>query len=373
MRRRANGEGSVFQRKDGRWEATMSLPGAGRKSYFGKTKQEALGKMRAGQRNVQDGLPVPPERLILKAYLEKWLEDSVKPTVRPYTLKSYSSLVHRHISPELGQMHLNRLSAQDVQGFLNRKLATGLSPRSVQYIHAVLRRALGQAERWGIVARNVARFASPPHVPQANIQPLTPVESKKLLAAVKGDRLEALYTVALAVGLRQGEALGLRWANIHLEAGTLSVTHTLQKVDGVNVLVQPKTERSRRTIKLPEICLQALRTHRGRQILERVGVGEAWQEWGLVFCEPDGTPLSRYSVTRRFQAILANAGIPKHRFHDLRHTCATLLLVQGVPLRVVMEILGHSQMATTADIYSHVLPVLMADAAAKMDLALVGA
>ena len=374
MRRRANGEGTVRERKDGRWEATMSLPGGARKSYFGKTKQDALVKMRSGQRNVQDGLPLPPERLTLGAYLERWLEDSVKPTVRPYTFKSYSILVHRHITPELGKTHLTRLTAQEIQSFLNQKLQSGLSPRSVQYLHAVLRRALGQAERWGIVPRNVARFASAPHVPQANIQPLSPVEAKKLLAAVHGDRLEALYTVALAVGLRQGEALGLRWEDVHLEAGTLSVKVTSQKIDGVNVLVQPKTERSRRTVKLPDICLEALRAHKARQDVERDKVGEAWQgSWGLIFCEAGGSPLSRYSVTRRFQSILVNAGIEKHRFHDLRHTCATLLLAQGVSLRVLMETLGHSQMATTADIYSHVLPVLMADAAAKMDLALADA
>ena len=220
----------------------------------------------------------------------------------------------------------------------------------------------------------MARFASAPHVPQADIQPLSPVEAKKLLAAIRGDKLEALYTVALAVGLRQGEALGLRWEDIHLEAGTLSVKVTLQKIDGVSILVQPKTERSRRTVKLPDLCLEALRAHKRRQDLERARIGEAWQgSWNLVFCEADGSPLSRYAVTRRFQSILAQAGIEKHRFHDLRHTCATLLLAQSVQLRVVMETLGHSQMATTADIYSHVLPVLMADAAAKMDLALAGA
>ena len=188
------------------------------------------------------------------------------------------------------------------------------------------------------------------------------------------DRLEALYTVALAVGLRQGEALGLRWEDVHLEAGTLSVKVTLQRINGEYVLVQPKTERSRRTVKLPDLCLDSLRTHKDLQDMERVRVGEAWQgSWDLVFCEADGSPLSRYAVTRRFQSILTQAGIEKHRFHDLRHTCATLLLAQGVALRVVMETLGHSQMATTADIYSHVLPVLIADAAAKMDLALAGA
>ena len=276
-----------------------------------------------------------------------------------------------HISPELGRIPLAKLTAQDVQSFLNRKQAGGLSPRTCQYLHAILRRALGQAERWGLVTRNVARFVSSPRVPRAQVHPLTPVETKKLLAAVQGHRLAALYTVAVAVGLRQGEALGLRWEDVNLEAGTISIRASLQRMDGRPLLAELKTERSRRTIKLPDICMTALAAHRERQALERDFVGGAWQdELGLVFTEADGSPLSRHAITRRFQRILANAGIPKRRFHDLRHTCATLLLAQGVPLRVVMEILGHSQIATTADIYTHVLPVLMADAAERMDAVL---
>jgi len=176
--------------------------------------------------------------------------------------------------------------------------------------------------------------------------------------------------VALALGLRQGEALGLRWEDIHFEAGTLTTRVTLQRVDGAYVLVEPKTDRSRRTVKLPDRCLESLRAHKIRQDGERERIGESWQEWGLVYTQADGTPLSRHTVTRRFQRILDQAGMRKHRFHDLRHTCATLLLAQGVQMRTIMEILGHSQIATTADIYAHVLPVLMADAATKMDEAL---
>ena len=220
-------------------------------------------------------------------------------------------------------------------------------------------------------ARNVARLVSSPRVPRAQVQPLSPAEVKRLLAAVRGHRLAALYTVAVAVGLRQGEALGLRWEDVNLEAGTISIRQALQRVDGRPMLAELKTERSRRTIKLPEVCATALLDHRERQERERDFLGEAWQdELGLVFTEADGSPLSRYAVTRRFQRILVEEGLPKRPFHNLRHTSATLLLAQGIPLRVVMEILGHSQMATTSDLYAHVLPVLMADAAEKMDAVL---
>jgi integrase len=372
MTRRGNNEGSIYKRQDGRWAASVSLLGGKRKALYGKTRAEVAQKMKKAQQSIDSGLPLPSERVTLAAYLEHWLEDSVKQSVRPYTFQSYSMLVHRHIIPELGRIALAKLSPQDVQSLLNHKRESGLSPRTVQYIHSIVRRALGQAERWGMVPRNVARLVSSPHVPQANISPLSPVEAKQLLAAVHEDRLSALYTVALAVGLRQSEALGLRWQDVNIEAGTVSVRVTLQRQDGQYVLVQPKTERSRRTIKLPEVCIDALRNHQERQTVERVLAGSEWQEWGLVFTAGDGSPLSRMSVTHRFQRVLADSGIAKHRFHDLRHTCATLLLAQGVALRVVMETLGHSQMSTTADIYAHVLPVLMADAADKMNAVLTG-
>lgn len=351
--------------------ARLTLSNGHRRAFYANTRQEAAQKLLKAQKAVSDGIPLPPERQSLDKYLDYWLIESVKSTVRPYTFQSYSSLVHRHISPELGRVHLTKLTPQDVQAFMNAKQAAGLSPRSVQYLHAVLRRALGQAERWGLIQRNVARLVSPPRVAKSVVQPFTPVESKKLLAAVKDNRLAALYTVALAVGLRQGEALGLRWRDVNLEAATLSVEVSLQRIDGDFVLAEPKSDKSRRTIKLPDICVDALKAHRRRQTEESAFVGEGWQNtWDLVFVEGDGSPLSRYAVTRRFQRILDRAGIPKRRFHDLRHTCATLLLAQGVSLRVVQETLGHSLFSTTADIYSHVLPVLMADAAEKMDAAL---
>jgi len=178
---------------------------------------------------------------------------------------------------------------------------------------------------------------------------------------------------ALGVGLRQGKALGLRWQDLNLEAGTLSVNVSLQKWDGAYLLAELKTDKSRRTIKLPDICTAALHNHHGRQLRERERLGLALgNTWGLVFTEEDGTAISRHAISMRFKRLLEREGINKHRFHDLRHTAATLLLAQGVPLRVLQEILGHSQLATTADIYTHVLPVLMADAAANMDAALAG-
>ena len=301
MTRRGNSEGTITKRKDGRWEARITLSNGNRRCFYAKTRQAVSDKLVKAQKALSEGLTLPPQRQPLKQYLERWLEESVRPTLRPSTFTSYATNVRLHITPELGRIALAQLTAQDVQRFMNRKQKSGLSPRTVQYNHAILRRALTQAERWGLVSRNVARMVSPPRVPKANIQPLTPVEVKRLLEAIRNDRLEALYTVALAVGLRQGEALGLRWQDLNLEAGTLSVRVALQRIDGEPVLVEPKTDKSRRTIKLPDICITALSDHKKQQSLERAFVGEAWKtEWDLVFAKEDGNPLSRYQVTHRF-------------------------------------------------------------------------
>ncbi|HZU05719.1 MAG TPA: site-specific integrase [Chloroflexota bacterium] len=325
---------------------------------------------RRGQR--QQGLPLPAERQTVGQFLARWLEDVARPRVRPKTYHSYAQLVRLHLAPGLGRIPLAKLSPQDVQAFLNAKRASGLSPRTVQYLHAVLRCALGQAERWGLVPRNVARLVSPPQGSRPEIRPLTVEEARRLLEAVQGDRLEALYAVALAVGLRQGEALGLRWQDVDFARGTLTVRYQLQRVEGRLQLVEPKTARSRRTIALPPPVVEVLRRHRARQLEERLQAGAAWQDSGLVFTSTIGTPLEPRNVVRHFHGLLAKAGLPRRSFHQLRHTAASLLLAQGVDIRVVQQVLGHSQIALTANLYAHVLPVLLREAAQKMGAALWG-
>ena len=194
----------------------------------------------------------------------------------------------------------------------------------------------------------------------------TPEQARRFLAAVRGDRLEALYAVALAVGMRQGEALALHWSDVDLDAGTVRVRYSLQRINGKLTLVQPKTETSRRTIDLPLQAIAALRAHWDRQMDERRLAGTTWKEHGLVFTTQRGTPLDKGNVHKWFKALLACAGLPHMRFHDLRHCCASLLLAQNVHPKVVQEILGHSQIAMTLDLYSHVLPSVRKDAATLM-------
>jgi integrase len=228
--------------------------------------------------------------------------------------------------------------------------------------------ALNKAVRWGLVARNVAALVDGPRIPHHEIGPLTPEEARALLEAARGHRMEALYSVAIAIGLRQGEALGLTWQDVDLEAGVLHVRRALSRVEGEYRLVETKTARSRRTLALPTVALVALREHRQRQRIERVAAGKRWDgRWGLVFCTRSGRPLHGPSVTQEFQELLARVGLPRQRFHDLRHACASLLLAQGVELKVIQELLGHSAIAVTANTYAHVMGELKRDAAARMD------
>lgn len=375
MTRRGRNEGSIYQRADGRWVGMVSWVDAGRRrrrAVYGETKREATDKLRAVQRSLEDGQTVTSDRKTVGGFLAEWLDKSVAPTVRPRTLDSYRDQVRVHITPELGRIQVSKLAPADVQGMINRKLAGGLSPRSVQYLHAILRRALRQAVRWGLVTRNVATLVDPPRVRRPEVRPLSPAQARELLEAARGDRLEGMITVAIALGLRQGEILGLRWADVDLDAGTLTVRNALQRRGPGWKLVEPKTERSRRTIVMPEVVAAALRGHRTRQLEQRLWAGSRWQEHGFVFTSTIGTPLASRGVTQHFQALLEGAGLPRQRFHDLRHACATLLLAQGVHPRVVMETLGHSQISMTLDTYSHVIPALQRDAADRMDAVLGG-
>lgn len=371
MKRRGQNEGSIYRRKDGRWLAVVNLGWRDgrrwRKSFYGETRREVQEKLTAALRSQQLGLPIPGERQTVGQFLEKWLTDSVKSKVRPRTYESYSELIRVHIAPAIGKRPLVKLNPQDVQGFLNLKMRSGLSARTVQYLHAVLRSALNQALRWGFVPRNVATLVTAPRVEKPEIKPFTPEKARAFLAAVRGDRLEALYSTALALGLRRGEALGIHWTDLDLNSGRLMVRTSLQRIDGKLQLTEVKTFRSRRPLFLPKVAVEALKAHRQRQEQERLLAGSRWQETGLVFTSRAGRPHDPRNALRQFHRFLALVGIPRQRFHDLRHTCATLLLVQGVSPRTVMEILGHSQIRVTFDTYSHVLPVTHQEAMDKMD------
>lgn len=377
MGRRGRDEGSIYRRSDDRWAGAVTLGYREgrrvRKQFYGATRKEVQEKLTKALRDHQQGLPVPVGRQTVAEFLHRWLEDCARPRLRPRTFEGYESIVKQHLLPVIGKLSLNKLTPQHVQRLLVEKKASGLSARRVHYIRAVLRTALNQALRWNLVAWNVATLVDSPRVEANQVQVLDTNQSRDLLNTVDSHRLGALFSVAMAVGLRLGEALGLRWVDVDLDQGVLRVRQALQRQKGKGlVFVEPKSRRSRRSLALPDIIVTALRAHRVQQQKERLLAGSRWRNSGLVFTTAIGTPLDDRNIRKEFMALLTKAGLPRVRLHDLRHTCASLLLAQGVHPRVVMEILGHSQISLTLDTYSHVLPALEREAADKMNAALGG-
>ncbi|MDP9383600.1 MAG: site-specific integrase [Chloroflexota bacterium] len=277
-----------------------------------------------------------------------------------------------HAIPALGRHQLDKLAPQHVAELLKTKQQAGLSPRRVHHIRAVVRTALNQALRWGLVTGNAAALVDPPRQTAPEVDPFSPAQARAALAAAEADRLGTLFRLALTLGLRQGEVLGLRWADVDLEAGVIRVRHSLQRIDGALILKEPKTEKSRRTLHLPLSLVVALRSHRVAQLEERLLAGDRWQERDFVFTTRTGTPLDARNVIRSWHRLLAKAGIERRPFHTCRHTAASLLLAEGVPVKVVQEVLGHTLMSTTADIYGHLFPGAFREVADAMERALAG-
>ncbi|MCY4506501.1 MAG: site-specific integrase [Acidobacteria bacterium] len=371
--RRGRGEGSITKRSDGRWMAQADLGWQDgkrrRKALYGRTKREVQEKLREALHRKEHGLPAVPEQETVGVFLRRWLE--VKQSrVRRRTNQRYAHVVRAHLLPSLARIRLSKLTPQDVAACLRHVEAEG-SAFMARGAREVLRAALNQALRWELVSRNVAALTDAPRHRTRQIEPLTPDQANTLLDAVAGHRLEALITVAVGLGLRQGEALGLRWQeDIDLDGGVLAVRQTLERAGTNPIFGEPKTTRSRRTITIPAVVGAALRRHRTRQLEERLAAGGRWRESGLVFTTSIGTPLDKGRVHKEFKKILRSAELPDIRYHDLRHTAATLLLAQGVDPRTIMETLGHSQIGLTLNTYAHVMPALQRAAAAKMDAVL---
>jgi integrase len=271
-------------------------------------------------------------------------------------------------------MKLSKLDTPNIQALYTAKLRDGLKPSSVRYIHAVLHCALEKAVELRLIPRNPAASARPPKIRQEEITPLDAQQARVLLEAAKGDRFECLYVLSLMCGLRMGESLGLKWSDIDLDAGTLRVHRQLQRVrDGGGLVFSEPKNASRRTIDLPQRALEALRSHRKRQLEGRVKAGANWQENGLVFASSKGTPLDAQNIVNRyFKPLLRRAGLPDIRWHDLRHTCATLLLSRGTHPKLVQHLLGHASIQLTLDRYSHWIPSMGRATASAMDNALKG-
>ncbi|HEY2705025.1 MAG TPA: tyrosine-type recombinase/integrase [Candidatus Dormibacteraeota bacterium] len=350
--RRGNREGSICQIADGRWLAQVTMPDGRRRRWYGRTRAAAHDKLVAALTEVGRGVvAAAPAELTLADYLTGWLMD-VKPSLRPSAWGAYERHLRNHALPTLGRKRLVRLEPTDLRALYRRLVDGGLSPTTVRHVHGVLRRALGQAARDGLVARNVAALVTPPRRAEPGRNVLDPDQARAFLEAARGDRLEALYVLAVTTGMREGELLALRWADVDLSAGVVSVRGT-------------KTAGSRRQVALTNLAVAALRHRREAAAVEAGIIGNPGD---LVFPSTAGTPILASNLIRRsFAPLLGRAALPRIRFHDLRHTAATLMLGRGVHPKIVSEMLGHATIAITLDLYSHVTPTMQAGAAAELD------
>ena len=370
--RRGHGEGSIYQQTDGRWTAAITLENRKRKVFYGKTRKEVQEKLKQALHEQQQGTLITAPQQTVGQFLVDWLENTHKKSVRPRTYERYQEAIRLHLVPVLGGYQLLKLSAQHVQAFYTKKLNEGLSPTTVSYLHSVLHNALDTAVKWGLVSRNVCDLTSPPRKERFEIQPFTAEQVQQFLIAARGHKWETLFSMALATGMRQGELLGLKWQDINFSTGTLQVRRILSRVMSERkvrefIEADPKTQKSRRSITLAPFALEALKQHRARQIETKVKAGPSWEEHDYVFCTLTGTHLRPNHVVDEFKKILKRAGLPAIRFHDLRHSTATLLLSLGVHAKVVQEMLGHTQISMTMDIYSHVLPSMQVDAVNRLN------
>jgi integrase len=348
----------------------VALTGCTRRYISGKKREDVRDKLAKALSDRADGLVFDAGALTVGEYLDRWLGD-VKDTVRKSTHEGYEYAIGPHIKPALGRIKLKDLNPAQIRWFYRERLDSGLAPATVHKMHVVLHKALKAAVADGLIPRNAAAGLKLPRITREEIDPLTEEQSRRLLESVRGDRLEALYVLALNTGMRQGELLALKWDDVDLERGILRVRRTLTHADKAFVLGEPKTKNSRRTIRLTTGALDALRAHLSRQLREMEQMGSLYQPGGLIFATQSGTIINPSNLRNRsFKPLLKHAGLPEIRFHDLRHTCATLLLGRDVNAKVVSEMLGHSSISITLDIYSHLLPDMQEKAAKALEEAL---
>lgn len=373
-KKRGNGEGSITRRDDGRWMGRYTVhtvAGAKRKTLYGRTRAEVSSKLSKALADRDGGLVFDAGSLTVGEYLDRWLKDSVKDTVRPSTYERHEGIIRIHLKPALGRIKLKALTPAHVQGFYRGRLDSGLSPATVNKIHVILHKALSQAVKWSLVPRNVTEAVQAPRPAPEEMSPLDKDQTLALLSAASEDRLEALYVLAVSTGMRQGELLGLSWKDVDLERGIISVRRTLTRTGSRLGLGEPKTKNSRRMVQLTKIATVALRTHRKRQMKERLAYAGLWKDHDLVFATQTGTLINPTNLIKRsFRPLLEKADLPKIRFHDLRHTAATLLFAQDIHPKYVQELLGHANIGITLDTYSHMLPGMGNHAARAMETAL---
>lgn len=364
--KRGNGEGSVYRRKNGTWSAQVSLQGH-RQSRTFKTQRDALEWRRKIIGQISDGMSFTSSQLTVTEYMEGWLINK-KATRRYATWLHYDWLAKRYIIPTIGNIKLKDLRADHIQGLINQLLKSGTGIYTVRKIHDVLKCALNLAVKQDVIMRNPAMQVDSPPKPHREMAVLSESQASQLLVAAKGHWMEALLQLSLATGLRESEVLGLKWPDLDWMKRSIKVERQLERSHGEGVqFSEPKTAYGKRSIKLGGKTIEVLRRHYERQQEERVVAGEAWKEYDLIFPTRVGTPIDQRSLLRSFKLFLKNAGLPPIRFHDLRHTSASLMLNHDIPVIIVSRRLGHARASITSDVYGHLLPDMQDEAAEMID------
>ena len=366
MAKNGNGEGSIYEHKrNGKkvgyrgayWIHTAEGPK--RRYVSGKTREVVRRKLTKAMSDRDGGLVFDDENTSVGEFLDKWLSDCVRGSVRESTFDRDSYLICVHLKPALGRIKLSKFSPVHLQGFYRDRLDAGLSASTVNKIHTVLHKALSQAVRWSLIPHNVTNAVKAPRPTPKEMRPLSSEEARRFLEAAHGNKLEALYILAITTGMRRGELLGLKWSDVDLENASVSIRRTLTRTgNGKRVaLGDTKTKKSRRNIRLTPRAVDALRGHLTHQMEDIERLGDLYVDQGLVFTTSTGGPINPSNLRQRsLMPLLKRAGLPHIRFHDLRHTCATLLLLKNVHPKFVQELLGHATIAITLDTYSHVIP-----------------
>lgn len=360
-------EGFIYARKDRRrtgrrWYAVLRVNGGRQFHSAEPNTREAAKRLLADLQRDRAAGTIDQRDLTLSQYLQSWLT-TVRPSVAPATWKQHESIVRLHLLPALGRHRLSDLSVAAVRSYLS---GSRLDPQSTRHHRATLRRALADAHRDGLVTRNVAALAEPPKLTRKERPTLDAAHTRRLIDGTRDDRLGPLWTLAVTTGMRAAEMIGLQWEDI--DGATLHVRHTLHWLDGKPVLMEPKTRKSRRSIHLTDVAIDALERQRKRQLEDRMKAGRPGKD-GLVFTNRFGYAYRGNNLVPFLHDATDRLDLPRVTVHDLRHSCATLLHSMGVPIEVIADILGHSSTRVTADLYRHRVPELAKDAAAAMQRA----
>jgi integrase len=365
-KKRSNNEGSIYRRNNGTWRALVSVNGK-RVSYSAKTKAECQKWIRRILHQHDLGWDFDGSQVTLEEYLYQWL-NAHKVTLRDHTIYRYQQIINLHIVPHIGDISLKDLHLARVESFYAYLIDAGVGTRTIREVHAVLHKSLKKAVRYGYIQNNPVHGAALPRYRHAEMQILDESQVTQFLVASHNSRHRALYHLAVVTGSRQGELFGLKWSDLMWNSGVLYIKRQVQQVPGQGwKFIEPKTKSGRRSIRLGEGTLQILREHHGLQQEHKAKVGKRWQEYNLIFPSSVGTPLNPSNLRIDYIRTLDAAGLPRIRFHDLRHTAASLMLNHGVAVIVVSKILGHAKPSTTMDIYGHLIHEMQEEAAQVMD------